>query len=107
MHPDDIEKMALQDGKLSPEALEAKFAALRAMNCRMLECIGYAKYNQGCSLREAGDMVINSPTWADQKDGFLQHQEEMHQEFLGFALEDAKTIEMVVTPEGTSYRIIK
>lgn len=89
------------DPRNSTEALAVRLGELRSNGATILECIKYVKLNQGCSLAEAKDIVVNSSTWADRKVEFLRHQQEMFEEFLDCARDRIESIEQTITPEGT------
>jgi hypothetical protein len=82
-------------------AIESRMAELKLNGARILECILYVKLNQGCSLLEASDIVINSNAWIDQKQGFLQHQADMFEEFIQDSMENIESIQQTFTPDGT------
>ena len=96
----DIDALAREPRK-SGEALAARLSELRSHGATILECIKYVKLNQGCSLAEAKGIVVNSPTWADQKVEFLRQQQEMFEEFLDSARDRIESIEQTITPDGT------
>lgn len=106
MGPDEIEALAKQDGIGTKSGLEQKLIVLQSMGWSILQCIVYVRFSQACTLNEAKAIVINSPAWINKKEGFIKHQQEIQQEFLEHAMEKAKAIEMIITPEGTSYKII-
>jgi hypothetical protein len=97
MNPSEIEEHARQP-KESAAALETRMTELRSKGARILDCIRYVRLNQGCSLAQAGDMVVNSRTWADQKEASLRHQQEMFEEFLDHYKNKIETIEATFTP---------
>ena len=84
-------------------ALEVRLTDLRSRGHTILECIKYVKLNQGCSLAEAMDIVVNSCAWADRKDEFLRHQEEMFEEFLAGNTGMIEAIHQTITPDGTAF----
>jgi hypothetical protein len=82
-------------------ALGARLSELRSRGAELLQCIIYVRLNQGCSLGQATDTVINSSAWADQKDAFLRHQQEMFEEFLASNRENIESITQTMTPDRT------
>ncbi len=103
----DYKALAKKDGHQTPQELEEKLRELRAMNWRMLECIGYVRACQDCSLGEAADTVMNAAAWLDQKDAFQKQNEEMNAEFLAYVMQDAQEVEQIITPEGIRITITK
>lgn len=93
--------MLAREPRDSPEALIARLTEFRSRGITILECIVYVKLNQGCSLAEAKDIVINSRVWADQKDMFLRHQQEMFEEFLADNKDKIEAIHQTIIPNGT------
>jgi hypothetical protein len=87
--------------RVSAVALEARLTDLRSQGARILECIKYVMLNQGCSLAEAQNIVVNSRAWCDQKEAFLRHQEDMFEEFLDACRDRIEAIHQTITPEGT------
>ena len=85
----------------SAEALSVRLAELRAQQATILECIKYVRLNQGCSLNEAKTIVVNSAAWLDRRDEFLQHQQDMLEEFLACSRDQIEWIQMTMTPDGT------
>lgn len=103
MNLEEIKVMAQQDGLLSNSALDKKLIELKAANCSMLLCIVYAHLNQNCSLNEAKSIVCNSFAFATDKYDFINHQREIQEE----AFQSAEAIEMVITPTGTTFKMIR
>jgi hypothetical protein len=98
----DIEVLA-EGPRESAEALAVRLAELRSRKATILECIKYVKLNQGCSLGEAKDIVVNSIAWLDRRDEFLQHQQDMFEEFLASSRDQIESIQQTITPDGTKF----
>jgi hypothetical protein len=96
----DIDALAREPRK-SIEALAARLSELRTLGATILECIKYVKLNQSCSLGEAQNIVINSPTWVDRRDEYLQHQQDMFEEFLASNRDQIESIQQTFTPNQT------
>jgi hypothetical protein len=101
MNRPDIDVLAMGPRE-SAEALAARLSELRSRGATILECIKYVKLNQRCSLGEAGDIVVNSSAWVDRRDEFLQHQQDMFEEFLASSRDQIESIETAMTPDGTT-----
>jgi hypothetical protein len=96
----EIEEMARQPKE--PEgALGTRLTELRSRGAGILECIRYVWLNQGCSLAKAGDIVVNSQAWADQKEEFLRQQWDALEEFLADNRGRIEAIDQTITPQGT------
>lgn len=95
----DFGELAREPRK-SAEALTARLTELRSHGTTILECIRYVKLNQGCSLGEAQDIVVNSQAWADRKDEFLAHQQEMFEEFLAYNRDDIESIQQTISSDA-------
>jgi hypothetical protein len=102
----DIEALA-REPRVSAEALAARLAELRSHGATILECIKYVMPNQGCSLAEAQDIVVSSPTWADQKVEFLRHQQEMLEEFLAYNEDNIESIQTTFKSDGTNTFVVR
>jgi hypothetical protein len=100
---DEIMELAKQP-KDSPESLHNHLAEYRVAGAGLLACISYTRVNQGCSLHDATQIVVNSPAWIDQKEPFLRHQEEMFEEFLEWSKDHAESIQMTLLRTGRSGR---
>ncbi len=91
--------------KESVEELADRMVDLKSKGARILECIRYVMINQGCSLTQAQDIVVNSSAWVGEKDAYLQHQEDMFLEFLEHSKDRIESIEMTITPDGTKMAV--
>jgi hypothetical protein len=100
MSHSEIDELARQP-KESAQALAARLVELRSRGARIIDCIKYVFKNQGCSVAEAKDTVVNSSAWSDQKDDFMRHQWDMFEEFLAANKEAIKEIQMTISPDGT------
>src|SRR5262245_464153 len=100
MSPLEIEELARLP-KESAAALDARLTELRSKGAGILECIRYVRLNQGCSLVQAGDIVVNSRAWVDRKEAFLRHQQEMFEEFLDYNKDRFEAIHPTFTPDRT------
>lgn len=102
---EEIEELA-KGPKETGAALDARLTELRSRGARILDCIQYVRRNQGCGLKEATALVVDSPAWIDQRKAFWRHQEEMFLEYVSTARERGETpaFEMTITPDGTTYR---
>jgi len=100
MSPLGIEELAWLP-KESAAALDTRLTELRSKGAGILECIRYVRLNQGCSLAQAGDIVVNSRAWVDQKEAFLRHQQEMFEEFLDYNKDRFEAIHTTFTPDRT------
>jgi hypothetical protein len=98
----DIDALAKQPRE-SAEVLDARLTELRSRGSTILECIKYVKLNQDCSLGEAKNIVVNSPAWVDRRDEFLQHQQDMFEEFLALERDQIESIQQTITPDGTEF----
>src|SRR5262249_22526325 len=96
----ELEELARQP-KVPEHELGVRMTELRARGVGILGCIKYVRLNQGCSLADAGAIVVNSSTWADQKEDFLRQQSEAFEEFLANTRNDIESIQETITPEGT------
>jgi hypothetical protein len=96
----DIDALA-RGPRLSAEDLPNRLIELRSLGATILECIKYVKLNQECGLAEAKVIVTNSKAWADQKDDFLRHQQEMFEELLAYNRDRIESIEQTMTPDKT------
>lgn len=99
INPSELEALARQPRE-SPNALNVRLTDLRSQGARILECIKYVMLNQGCSLAEAQNIVVNSATWGDQREAFLRHQEDMFMEFLDASRDTIEAFEQTITPES-------
>ena len=104
MSRSELEELARQPRE-SAEALDTRLIEFRSRGARILECIKYVMHNQGCSLAEAQDIVVNSRAWIDKKEEFLRHQLDMFEEFLDYNKDRVETIDMTITPEGTKVSV--
>jgi hypothetical protein len=102
-----VEWLAQEDERWQPEALEERIAMLRAAGFSILGCIRYVMVNQQTGLGFAKDIVINSKAWADKKNEFLAHQEEMYYEFVSAEAEDKQEIRNAFTLDGTKVIVRK
>jgi hypothetical protein len=105
MSPLDLNALA-NGPRESAEALVARLTELRSQGAGILECIKYVKLNQGCSLDEAGNIVINSAAWVDQRADFLQHQQDMFEEFLADSRDEIESIQETYHPDGTTSVVV-
>lgn len=101
MTAEDVMMLGGQEEPKTLLELEATLAELKSFRFGKLVCIKYVKDNQRCSLQEAVDIVINSAAWIDEKQAFLDHQEEQMREFLE-AAPKGTTVQMEITPKGTT-----
>jgi hypothetical protein len=102
----DIEALA-REPRESAEALASRLTELRSQGATILVCIKYVMLNQGCSLAEAQDIVVNSPTWADRKAEFLRHQQEMFEEFLDYNKDNIESIQQTFASDGAETFIVR
>jgi hypothetical protein len=100
MDHSQIENLA-RGPKESLNDLDARVVSLKSSGAGILECILYVKINQGCSLTQASDFVINSSAWASQKEAFLQHQSDMFEQFLHDNSDKIEAIHQTITPDET------
>jgi hypothetical protein len=105
MKTEDIEELAKNRDKESLEDLSLRMGELRSNGAGLLQCIIYVKTNQELSLEEAVNFVINSSTWLDRKDDFLQQQEDAFQEFLASSKDSIESIDMTIMPDRTKIRV--
>ena len=96
----DPEILAAQDPKLSANDLQEKLSELKGLGYRLIECISYVKWNQGCALNEATHIVINSTAWHEQKVEFMQHQYEQWGDIFASMPTDT-TMKITITPGDT------
>lgn len=82
------------------EVFDACLAALRSGGASILECIKLIHQARGCPLGEATAAVANSAAWADQRDAFWQHQQDMFEEFLAFSRDRIASVEHAMRPDG-------
>lgn len=85
----------------SKPAIEARLDEMRKGGSNMLECMISLIDNQGLSMHEAMDSVVNSNVWADRKDDFLRQQEEAFEEYLEWKKDEIEEIRQEFTPGGT------
>lgn len=104
MDLETIEKLA-SGPKESLTDLNTRMLDLKAHGVGILLCILYVKKKQQCSLTDALEIVINSDAWIDQKDEFLQHQEDMQQEFIDASNNSIESIQQTFSPDGTKTTI--
>lgn len=104
MDTETIEKLA-SGPKESLADLNTRMLELKAQGAGILLCVIYVRKNQQCGLSEAAEIVINSDAWIDQKDDFLQQQEEALQEFIGENRNKIESIQQTFTPDGTQTTI--
>ena len=102
----DIEALA-REPRESAETLVARLTELHSQGATILECIKFVYLNQGCSLAEAKEIVVNSSTWADQKVEFLRHQQEMFDEFLAYNKDNIESIQQTFTSDGTETTVVQ
>ena len=104
MDADSIKRLASSPKESLPD-LHKRMQQLKSQGAGILLCTMYVKTNQQCPLLEARDIVLNSPAWINQKDEFMQHQEEMLHEFIAHASNDIESIKQTFSPDGTSTTI--
>jgi hypothetical protein len=85
--------------KLTMEQLSAQMEKLRVDGVGILQCIKFVMTNQECSLGEAKKTVVNSDIWLDQREAFLQQQEDALQEFIDQNLDRIESIEQTITED--------
>lgn len=107
MTTEEIEKLAKSDKHKSGKDLDLRLEELKSMGYEILDCIQYVKKNQGCSLKEAKSIVINSTAWIDKKEEFMQDQEVEMLEFLDVVKEDIEKIQLTFSRNGTLVTIKK
>lgn len=100
-HP-DLETLA-RGPRESQVALAERLAELRSQEATIIDCIKYVYWNQACSLAEAKEIVVNSAAWFDRKNEFLQHQQDMFEEFLESSIDQIETMQQTITPDGTKW----
>jgi hypothetical protein len=102
MSHSEFDELARQP-KESVEALDVRLVEFRSCGASIIECIKYVVLNQGCSLAEAKDIVVNSRAWSDRKEEFLRHQWDMFEEFLDVNKDRIEEIQQTITPDGTKW----
>ena len=100
MNVDSIKELA-RGPKLSNDELDWRLQDFREGGVSILLCIIFVMTNRDCLLSEARDIVINSNAWVDQRDAFLQEQEEALQEFIDHNPDRIASIQQTMTPDGT------
>lgn len=100
-----IQQLAESMPPLSEKDLESRIQQFREAGWTILGCIAFVCKNQRIDLKTAKDWVLKLPVWADHREGFWQHQDEMAEAFLDYQKENIESIKEVYTPEGTTREI--
>ena len=101
---DKIKELA-RGPKLSNDQLDTRLQGVRDDGVGILLCVMFVMTNRECSLAEARDIVINSNAWGDQREAFIQEQEEALQEFIDHNPDRIASIQQTMTTDGTQTTI--